>query len=121
MMFLSDIEKEILNLLKNRDYEYPYTRKALESTLRYLGLLITKDDRPMRLAIESLRKKGYLVCHRKGNQNGYFIAKTMEEYEEFRWREYKKRIISASKTLGIMDKAAEAKFGQQIQLELFYF
>lgn len=122
-MILSDIEKEILNLLKICDYEKPYKRKDLENMLRFLKLLITKDDRPMRLAIEALRKKGYLVCHRKGKgkPHGYFIAETMQEYEDFRWREYKKRIISASKTLEKMDKAAAAKFGEQVQLELFYF
>lgn len=119
-MKLSDIEQAIIDQLKPRAYEYPITRKHLAEYLKSQRLMISKDDRPMRLAIEELRKKGYLVCHRKGKDGGYFLAQTLRHYEDFRNREYKSRIISISKTMKMMDKAAELMFDDEIQLELYY-
>lgn len=116
---LTDLEKHILEQLENRGYEYPVSRQDLAGRLRWRKLILGRDDRAMRGAIESLRKKGHLVCHRKGKDGGYYLARTKAEYEDFRTREYKSRIISLADTLREMDKAAEVIFGEEIQLDLF--
>lgn len=112
----------ILNLLTYQArYERPIGRRELADMLRRRGALVTRDDRPMRSAIEDLRKDGFLVCHRKGKDGGYYLPHTKDEYEDFRTREYRSRIVSLVDTMKKMDKAAKAKFGEAIQLELFEF
>ncbi len=116
---LTPIEKEIIEQLQARRIENPLNRKSLAEKLRWKGLLLSRDDRAMRKAIEDLRKKGHLICHRKGRDGGYYLAASKAEYVDFRAREYKSRIISLADTLREMDKAAEVKFGEEIQLDLF--
>ena len=116
---LTELEWHILEQLENRRYDYPLNRNDLAGRLRRRSLIGTKDDRAMRGGIESLRKQGYLICHRKGKGGGYYLARSKEEYEDFRIREYKSRIISLADTLREMDKSAELQFGEAIQLDLF--
>lgn len=119
IQILTELEYHILEQLKNRRYEYPLSREDLAGRLRWRGLIGRKDDRTMRSGIESLRKQGYLICHRKGKDGGYYLAKSKAEYEDFRVREYKSRIVSLAATLREMDKSAEVQFGEAIQLDLF--
>ena len=116
---LTELEQHILEQLLNRGYENPLNRDDLAGRLRWRGLISRKDDRAMRKAIENLRKLGVLICHRKGEDGGYYLAWTKVEYEDFRTREYKSRIISLADTLREMDKSAEVQFGEAIQLDLF--
>jgi len=70
------------------------TREALLEELRRQPGLAKTDDRKMRLAIQSLRDKGLRICHMERRENdahgnlitvfGYFLAKTEQEYQEFR-------------------------------------
>lgn len=65
-------------------------------------------DSQMRLAIQSLRDSGLLICNLEMGQ-GYFIAATIEEYEEFK----SKYTAHAYTVLGIvsnMDKKARELF-----------
>lgn len=120
-MDFTDMEREILKQLKGRSFVAPMPRKYLADYLRSKGIMLSKkDDRPMREAFETLRKKGYLLCHRKGKDGGYFMAGSMDEYVAFREREYKSRISTLADTMRKMDKAAELQFSDEIQLELFY-
>lgn len=119
MMIYTAIEKEIIEQLREKRIEYPLDREELAGRLRWRGLLKSRDDRLMRKAIEDLRKRGFLICHRKGSDGGYYMAANKAEYEDFRSREYKSRIVSLADTLRMMDKSAELQFGEEIQLELF--
>lgn len=119
LTYLTSLEEAILEHLENRTYENPVEREDLAGRMRWRRLIMGKDDRAMRGAIESLRKKGYLICHRKGRDGGYYLARTKAEYEDFRTREYKSRIVSLADTLREMDKSAEKQFGEAIQLDLF--
>lgn len=116
---LTELEHNILEQLELRGYEYPVGREDLAGRMRWRRLITGSDDRAMRGAIESLRKKGYLICHRKGKGGGYYLARSKAEYEDFRIREYKSRIISLADTMREMDKSAEMQFGEEIQLDLF--
>lgn len=116
---LTELEYNILEQLENRRYERPLNREDLAASLCWRKLIGRKGDRTMRGAIESLRRRGCLICHRKGNDGGYYLAKSKDEYEDFRIREYKSRIISLAATLREMDKSAEVQFGEAIQLDLF--
>lgn len=116
---LTSLERAIRVTLDDYAYEYPISREALAQWLRRTSMMEGLDDRPMRKAIEELRKKGYLICHRKGKGGGYYFARSKSEYEDFRVREYRSRIISLADTMRKMDQAAEERFGEEIQLELF--
>lgn len=115
------IKDVVLNLITNEGrYERPIPRNGLAAHLRKLGFLVTRDDRPMRSAIEELRREGHLICHKKDKPDGYYLASSKAEYEDFRTREYRSRISKMADTMREMDKAAEARFGEAVQLELFY-
>lgn len=116
----TNLEAEVLKQINGRRYDNPISRNVLAGMLRYQKLLMSKDDRPMRNAIETLRRAGYLICHKKDEPDGYYLAVSKAEYEDFRTREYRSRIQKMAETMRQMDKAAELKFGEKVQLELFY-
>ena len=66
------------------------------------------DDSEMRLAIQSLREKGNMICNLEDG-SGYFIAKTMEEYEAFRLK-YTARASTIFKAVLAMDITARKNF-----------
>lgn len=71
------------------------------------------DERQARAVIVSLRKMGYLICSSSGN-SGYFIAQSLSEYQEFRTREYIKKIKDMAETTRAMDTASQQIFSIEI-------
>ena len=77
-------------------------------------------DRPTRLAIQDLRNDGTLILSSShGEFKGYFMANTLEEYEEFRAHNFRSRAMSILVTDRAMAKAAQQIFGLAVQLDLF--
>jgi hypothetical protein len=66
-------------------------------------------ERQARLCIVELRKHGHLICSSSGD-SGYYIASTVEEYEEFAQVEYRSKIVDMSETLRAMDEGAKRVF-----------
>jgi len=70
---------------------------------------IAMHERQLRLVIVRLRKSGVPICSSSG-ESGYFLAATLEEYQEFRGREYVKKITDMRETVTAMDATAKAMF-----------
>jgi hypothetical protein len=59
--------------------------------------------------IVRLRKAGVPICA-SSSDSGYYLAANLAEYQEFRDREYKKKIADMRETMFAMDKAIKAMF-----------
>lgn len=67
------------------------------------------DERQVRLTIVELRKRGVPICSSSGDA-GYYLPATMDEYREFRAREYVKKIIDMRETVEAMDDCVAQVF-----------
>lgn len=72
------------------------------------------NERQLRLTIVKLRKAGIPVCASSG-ESGYYLAATLEEYREFRGREYVKKIIDMRETVTAMDGSIASMFPNEYQ------
>jgi hypothetical protein len=72
------------------------------------------DERQLRATIVKLRKSGIPACASSG-ESGYFLAESLAEYQEFRGREYIKKIIDMRETVGAMDGSIKQMFPQEFQ------
>ena len=77
------------------------------------------DNRTVREAIKELRRSGQLIFSMPGEKGGYYLARDMSEYENFKKTEYVAKIKDMSETLHAMDKAAREQFGDGVQERLF--
>jgi hypothetical protein len=92
------------------------------------------NERKLRIAIENLRNEAnpnYIICFgqktktidKNGNKiilpNGYYLASTKQEYEEFKMY-MRSRIISECLILRNLKLAANKKFDRVGQLPLFF-
>lgn len=84
------------------------------------GMFGDTTDRPTRLAIQALRNDGALILSSShGEFKGYFMANTLEEYENFRAHNFRSRAMSILVTDRAMAKEAQRVFGLAVQLDLF--
>lgn len=67
------------------------------------------DERQVRLAIVELRKRGVPICSSSGDA-GYYLPATLDEYREFRAREYVKKIVDMRETVAAMDNQVRSMF-----------
>jgi len=67
------------------------------------------DERQVRLTIVELRKRGVPICSSSGDA-GYYLPATLDEYREFRAREYVKKIVDMRETIEAMDDQVRAMF-----------
>jgi hypothetical protein len=65
-------------------------------------------DTDIRLAIQSLRENGWMICNQMSG-NGYFPAKSVQEYDEFRTR-YIAKARTIEKIVRAMDVTAKRTF-----------
>lgn len=89
---LSDAEESVLWALKGHSRDNPLTR----SDLRYKSGL---RDRIARLAIESLRSRGYWIIN--GEEKGYYITQSKSELEAW-LKTYTARAKAIHKTAAAM-------------------
>jgi len=71
------------------------------------------SDRQCRHSIERLRHQGHIICN-TGNGHGYYMAKTVEEYQAFR-NNYGAHAFPIMEAIREMDKAAENKWPNPLQ------
>jgi hypothetical protein len=90
------LERKILRILSyHTGRENAISRAALLAELARYGFDYTeaKDDRPVRLAINLLRKeKGIPICSAGGLNGGYWIAKDWDELEDYLNQEVRGRL-----------------------------
>jgi hypothetical protein len=102
------LERAILRVLSDHiGKENTITKPKLLQDLARLGF--HQHERQARLCIVELRKHGHLICSSSGD-SGYYIASTVEEYEEFAQVEYRSKIVDMSETLRAMDEGAKRVF-----------
>lgn len=116
MIATASAEKALYDLIRVRPAENPIRRDTLVRVMNLQGYGIR--DRSMRNLVVKLRKMGYLIC--STTNGGYYLARSMEEYNDFKQREYKAKIMDMAETMRAMDRSAVERFGEQVQLDLFY-
>lgn len=75
-------------------------------------------ERLVREMIKNLRRQGHLICSAAGEDGGYYMATSWQEYVEFKCHEFLPKIADMSETVSAMDKAANARFGSSHQYSL---
>jgi hypothetical protein len=78
------------------------------------GGCVYSNERQLRLTIVALRKAGVPVCASSG-ESGYYLAGSLAEYQEFRGREYVKKILDMRETVAAMDAAVREMFASEYQ------
>lgn len=76
--------------------------------------------RKVRLAINAMRKKGYLICSAPGSSGGYWLAADQSEVVEFISTELVPKIEDMSVTKNIMYEAAMKQLGRVYQEKLLH-
>ena len=114
------LEKVILRILDGcRGKDNAIRRIELLKVIHDTSLpgMVTVDDRKVRESIELLRRKGLRICNVFAG-DGYFIAETEQEYQEFKvkYTAYARSIFITTKA---MDECKEIKVedGEIIELE----
>lgn len=110
----------------------PSTRRALMSVLRFhigrenaIGRFVLRQtlvslgwpvsERTMREEIKGLRREGWLICAMPGEDGGYYLAETLEEFREFDRLEFGAKIADMNETRQALLKAARERFGEAVQ------
>ena len=102
-------DKAVLDILsRHNGFEHAIGRTTLLNHMR--AREFTLNERMLRRSIYNLRRMGYLICSRSGNEGGYYMATTYGEYETFRHAEYASKISDMSETMKIMDSHADQQF-----------
>lgn len=102
------LERSILSILRfHVGKENAISKPQLLADLKNMGM--HSNERQARAAIVELRKHGHLICSSSG-EGGYYVAATIEEYQEFAQVEYRAKIIDMSETLRQMDDGARSMF-----------
>lgn len=71
------------------------------------------SERQLRAAIVNLRKEGKLICSSSG-EGGYYLAASIEEYNEFALVEYRAKIADMAETIRAMDEGARSLFNAPV-------
>jgi hypothetical protein len=87
------------------------SRPAMLTYLKQLGFNL-KDDRPMRAAINLLRKQGIEICSAGGENGGYWLAADHEELEEYIQRELHPRAMDLLEQEKALKAEAEKRWGR---------
>ena len=107
-------EKVVLRALSGHiGLDHAIQKPDLIAASKRLGATF-KDERQLRIIIVRLRKAGVPVCASSG-ESGSFLAASLEEYREFRGREYIKKIIDMRETVDAMDQHIRRMFPQEYQ------
>ena len=67
-------------------------------------------DRQVRNSVERLRARGIFICNR-GNSAGYYIAKTRDEYEQWK-KYYLGAALRKLQVISTMDDKADMRWGK---------
>jgi len=78
------------------------------------------DGRQLHEQIKQLRRSGHLVGSASGENGGYYLIATPEEFQEFISSAFQARIDDLRQTVTAMTKSASQRWGpDSIQLKLF--
>jgi biotin operon repressor len=106
----------ILKIVSKRTLDNPITAPELTDELAFWAQDLS--ERKVRQLISEMRKDGVLILSVSKTGGGYFMARNLDEYLEFRKINYNARILDMLATLRAMDSAAEKQFNG-LQMGLF--
>lgn len=110
MDLIPGLEKQVRLILERRiGQENAILRSELLRQVRLSIMLVHATDRQMRQAIENLRGQRIHICNLLTG-DGYYLAASMEEYQEFR-RKYAAYAFSILAKVRAMDIGAEERWG----------
>lgn len=112
-----DLEEIVLKHIKYYTRDNPIGRNQLVSYVNRYGY--KASEREVRETIKQLRRQRYVICSLPGPAGGYYMARSREEYEEFKHVEFLAKIQDMSETLRAMDAGAKDMFGEGVQGFLF--
>ncbi len=75
-------------------------------------------ERAVRECIKQLRRQGHLICAMPGVDGGYYLAETLEEFQEFDRAEFGAKIADMNETRQALLRVAREQFGEAVQMEL---
>jgi hypothetical protein len=76
------------------------------------------NERVLRECIHGLRREGRLICSIPGEAGGYYLAASLEEFQEFRERELHAKAMDLLETESAMNKFAHQEFGEASQPQM---
>lgn len=76
------------------------------------------SERAVRLAIHALRRDGCLICSAPGEDGGYYLAATHDEFLDFCNRELHPKAMDLLETERAMKASAKRIWGDAVQLAL---
>ena len=98
----------ILKIVSKRTVDNPITLTELTAELAFWACDLT--ERKVRQTISDMRKDGVLVLSVSKTGGGYYMARSLDEYLEFRRIKFNAQILDMLATLRAMDSAAEMQF-----------
>lgn len=112
------LDKDVLFAL-----QYALGRKHAIGRAALLGYLHSVygrevNEREMRQCIHDLRRAGHLICSAPGEDGGYYMATTLQEFDEFLERELHPKAMDLLETEKAMKAAARQRFGEAAQIGL---
>ena len=110
------LDRAVLRVVSGYQAAAPISRGELVINVTRLGF--PASERQVRETIKQLRRQGHLICSTPGNDGGYYLARSLAEYRDFRDAEFAAKIHDMSETLRAMDSAARDQFGDGFQLGL---
>ena len=113
----SDLDRSLLTLLSaHAGRANPISRLDLCAALSRYRL----SERQIREQIRLLRRAGHLIGSAPGEDGGYYLITTLEEFNEFMQSEYLAKIKDMSETAHAMTRAANRVWGSAaLQTRMF--
>lgn len=108
------LKRAVLRVIRHYGIAMPISRSELVAKVGMMGF--PASERQVRETIKILRREGHLICSTPGNDGGYYMAMSRQEYENFRAAEYAAKIADMAETMRAMDAAARARFGDGVQM-----
>jgi hypothetical protein len=114
----AELDAAILKVLSSHvGRDAAVSRKDLVRELAVIGHVYA-NDRPVRAAINLLRKAGAPICSTGGREGGYFLASSWEELDEYLKREVHARAMDLLEQESAMRSQAVRQWGAVRQLSL---
>ena len=92
-------------------------RRDLVDDLATVGYKVS--ERAARAQISQLRKAGHVIGSAPGEDGGYYLCRTVDEFEDFVRQEYLAKISDMQESLAAMRKGAARLWGDAAQPKLF--
>ena len=113
---IMDAKDLILKIVSKRTVDNPITLTQLTAELAFWACDLS--ERQVRQAISEMRKDGILILSVSKTGGGYWLARSLDEYLQFRHIKFNAQILDMLATLRAMDSAAEKQFNG-LQMKLF--